>query len=216
MWITFYQNLQNYYFHLNIYSTGAKPQFVRFYPSNSLKALKEGAGRKQMAHTEPCPCLGNSDVLSWGTVLCQGLHTHQQRELRVSPWGLVPPQQRLPPWNPGSERLFLHTVLSYLLQSHRMLGVGRDLYKTSSSSPPHTYLKLSLWTFISINEAQSLKNPKAEEWAYTPSSIHTHTHTHWEQPARPLLTPLGTGEGSGEKPLIRQRWRCKASSTILN
>lgn len=36
MWIIFYQNLQNYYFHLNIYSTGAKPQLVRFYPSNSL------------------------------------------------------------------------------------------------------------------------------------------------------------------------------------
>lgn len=36
-----------------------------------------------MAHTESCPCLENSGVLSWDPVTCQGLHTHQHRELRI-------------------------------------------------------------------------------------------------------------------------------------
>lgn len=213
MWITFYQNLQNYYFHLNIYSTGAKPQFVRFYPSNSLKALKEGADRKQMAHTEPCPCLGNSGVLSWGTVLCQGLHTHQQRESRVSPWGLVPPQQRLPPWNLAVRDYFYTQLFPICYRATECLGWEGTFIKhlvhplptlISSFHSGHSFLLMRLRAWKIQRQKRENTNPAAS------------THTHWEQPAWPLLTPLGTGEGSGEKPSIRQRWRCKASSTILN
>lgn len=134
-------------------------------------------------------------------LLRQGLHTHQQRELRTSPWGLVPPQQRLPPWNPGSERLFLHTFLSYLLHSHRMAGVGRDLSKTSSSTPPHTQiLETSLHpghSFLLMRlRAWKTQRQKSEN-THTPSSIHTHTAS---SQAGTCDSPLGHRRAQERKP----------------
>lgn len=116
------------------------------------------------------------------------------------------------PWQ--WEIIFTHSSFLFIPESQNGSG-GKGPLKDTSSTPPHNYLETS------FHSGHSFLLMRLRAWKIErQESEHTHpaasTHTHWQQPAWNLVTPLGTEEGSREKTSIRQRWRYKASSTILN
>lgn len=122
----------------------------------------------------------------------------------------TPEALTMKPWQ--CQIIFTHSSFLFITESQNGLGGKRPLKIIQFNPSPHSdsWDELSLCRFISINEAQSLKNPKAEEWAHTPSSS-----TLTAASLVPRDSPWDR-EGCKEKSSIRQRWRYKASSTILN